>query len=912
MKSQKKWTRPMNLSLQKILPKSFSHYFPGLAKAEEKPSFTGAQFYFSLSKKTVERIRQSMGLSMEGLTPSQVNHRLELFGKNEITADQDDTWGKHLFKTILNPFVILLIIIAAVSFFTDDLAGGIIISVMVAVSVLLTFTQERRSSKAAEKLKSMVRTTASVLRRPQHPMVVTELQQKNTIVGERQEVAIENLVPGDTIYLAAGDLVPVDIRIIFSRDLFISQAPLTGESLPIEKDSKNEETDVKKDLLDIRNICFAGSNVMSGTAIGIVLKTGAQSYFGSIAKTIGARREITNFEKGIQRFTWLMIRFMLVMVPIVFLVNGFTKGNWLDAFLFAIAAAVGLTPEMLPMIVTVNLAKGALSMAKHKVVVKRLNSIQNFGAMDVLCTDKTGTLTQDNVVLEKYVDVTGKEVDRVLTFAFLNSFYQTGLKNLLDVAVLKHVEVHKALQIETDYSKIDEIPFDFSRRRMSVIVSEKNNKHILICKGAIEEIYSHCSKVELNGSSGALSQETKQISYDIARGLNEDGLRVIAVAYKELPPTQISYSVKDEEDLTLLGYIAFLDPPKETAALAIQGLKAKGVQVKILTGDNHIVTRKIASQVGIAFDRIMVGSEIEKMTDPDLDEAVETCFIFAKLSPMQKERIVRSMHRKGHVVGFMGDGINDSPALKAADVGISVDNAVDIAKESADIILLEKSLLVLEDGVIEGRKVFGNIIKYIRMGASSNFGNVFSLVGASILLPFLPIKPVQLLIQNLLYDLSQTAIPLDHVDEEYLQKPRRWSIEDIKRFMLYMGPVSSIFDYATFALMWFVFKANVPEKQNLFQTGWFVEGLLSQTLIVHMVRTQKIPFIESVASVPLIISTFLVMSVGVMIPFTDLAHQLEFVPLPLAYFLWLTGILVIYAMVAQTVKDRFIRRYGFN
>ena len=903
----------MAFALKKILPKSFTHYFPDLTKkAEEKPSFTASQFYFSISKKSEDRIRQSMGLSMEGLTPSQVNHRLELFGKNEISGENEDTWWKHLLKTVINPFVILLIVIALVSFVTDDVAGGMIISIMVAVSVILTFTQERRSNQAAEKLKSMVRTTASVLRRAQEAEVVTSLEQKQSVVGARLEVPIETLVPGDIIYLAAGDLVPVDIRILFSRDLFISQAPLTGESLAIEKDSKSEEAGIKKDLLDIRNICFAGSNVVSGTAIGVVLKTGSQSYFGSIAKTIGARREVTNFEKGIQNFTWLMIRFMLVMVPIVFVINGLTKGNWVDAFLFAIAAAVGLTPEMLPMIVTVNLAKGALSMSKQKVVVKRLNSIQNFGAMDTLCTDKTGTLTQDNVILEKYVDVTGQEVDRVLTFAFLNSFYQTGLKNLLDVAVLKHVEVQKKLQIETDYAKIDEIPFDFSRRRMSVIVSEKNDKHILICKGAIEEVYSNCSKVELDGKITALTDETKNLSYGVAQELNEDGLRVIAVAYKELPPTQSAYSVKDETDLTLLGYVAFLDPPKETAALAIKQLNEKGVLVKILTGDNHIVTRKIASQVGIPCEKIVLGSEIEKLQDPDLDELVESCFIFAKLSPMQKERIVKSMHRKGHVVGFMGDGINDSPALKAADVGISVDNAVDIAKESADIILLEKSLLVLEEGVLEGRKVFGNIVKYIRMGASSNFGNVFSLVGSSILLPFLPIQPVQLLMQNLLYDLSQTAIPLDKVDEEYLSKPRRWSIEDIKRFMFYMGPVSSIFDYVTFGLMWYIFKANTPAKQGLFQTGWFVEGLLSQTLIVHLVRTQKIPFIQSVAALPLILSTGLVMMIGIFIPYTQISSKIDFVPLPLVYFAWLGGILVVYAILAQAVKQRFIQKYGYN
>ncbi len=902
----------MTGKILRFLPKSVYNYFPGLSRPEAKPAFTAIQFYFSISKKTTERIRQSMGLSMEGLSPAQVQHRLQVFGKNEISADLEDTWWKHLLKTIINPFVILLSVIALVSFATDDIPGAIIISAMVSISVFLTFFQERRSNQAAEKLKKMVSTTASVLRRPRDQDVIQDLDQKDTVRGEKQEVSIETLVPGDIVHLAAGDLVPVDVRILSCRDLFISQAPLTGESVAIEKDSVEEPKDVKKELLEIRNICFAGSNVVSGTAIGVVLKTGSNSYFGSIAKTIGARREVTSFEKGIQRFTWLMIRFMLVMVPVVFIVNGFTKGSWVEAFLFAVAVAVGLTPEMLPMIVTVNLAKGALSMSKHKVVVKRLNSIQNFGAMDVLCTDKTGTLTQDNVVLEKYVDVTGREVDQVLTFAFLNSFYQTGLKNLLDVAVLKHVEVHKALQIETDYSKIDEIPFDFNRRRMSVIVAEKNEKHILICKGAIEEIFSHCTNIELNDETMPISDDVKKTSYDVARNLNEDGMRVIAVAYKELPPTQTTYSVKDEEGLTLLGYVAFLDPPKETASLAIKKLAAKGVVVKVLTGDNDIVTRKIASQVGIPFERIVLGSEIEKMDEATLDEEVERAFIFAKLTPAQKEIIVRSMHRRGHVVGFMGDGINDSPALKAADVGISVDNAVDIAKESADIILLEKSLLVLEEGVIEGRKVFGNIIKYIRMGSSSNFGNVFSLLGASLFLPFLPMLPVQLLIQNLLYDLSQTTIPLDRVDEEYLSQPRKWSINDIKRFMFYMGPVSSIFDYVTFALLWFVFKANTPEKQALFQSGWFVEGLLSQTLIVHFVRTAKIPFFQSTASLPLILSTIAVMAVGIYIPFASVASKVSFVPLPLSYFAWLGLILVAYAVTAQFVKQKFIKKYGFN
>jgi Mg2+-importing ATPase len=532
--------------------------------------------------------------------------------------------------------------------------------------------------------------------------------------------------------------------------------------------------------------------------------------------------------------------------------------------------------------------------------------------MDVLCTDKTGTLTQDKVVLEKYVDALGNEEDRVLTFSFLNSFHQTGLKNLLDIAVLKHVEVQKALQIETKYQKIDEIPFDFSRRRMSVIVAEEDHKHILICKGAIEEIYKVCSRIELKDQIQPLTREVSETSHRIARELNEDGLRVIAVAYKDLPPEQTQYSVHDEKDLVLLGFIAFLDPPKETAAASIKALNDKGIQVKVLTGDNEIVTRKVASQVGIPHDVILLGSDVENMTDAELGEKTETVSIFAKLTPAQKERLIKVLHQRGHVVGFMGDGINDSPALKTADVGISVDNAVDIAKESADIILLEKSLMVLEEGVTEGRKVFGNIIKYIRMGASSNFGNVFSVVGSSLILPFLPMQPVQLLIQNLLYDMSQTAIPLDRVDEEYLEKPRRWAIDDIRRFMIYMGPVSSLFDYVTFAVMWFVFKANTPAKQALFQTGWFVEGLLSQTLVVHLIRTAKLPFIQSVASLPLILTTVTIMVIGVVIPYTGFAAKLGFVPLPPVYFAWLLGILLVYSALAQTVKSYFFKKFGIR
>jgi Mg2+-importing ATPase len=600
------------------------------------------------------------------------------------------------------------------------------------------------------------------------------------------------------------------------------------------------------------------------------------------------------------------------MVPLVFILNGVTKGTWFDAFLFAVAVAVGLTPEMLPMIVTVNLARGALAMAKKRVIVKRLNSIQNFGAMDVLCTDKTGTLTQDRVVLEKYSDAMGQENPRVLRYAYVNSYYQTGLKNLLDIAVLRHGHLYGELQIEKLYRKVDEIPFDFTRKRMSVIVEKRNASHVLICKGALEEIFSLCTHADIGGKVLPIGEISKEQCYQVAQSLNDDGMRVIAVAYKDVPPGRQDYTTQDESAMTLLGYVAFLDPPKETAAEAIGALGRLGVKVKVLTGDNDRVTRKICRDVGLSVKDLLLGSQVELMADDELAEATETTTVFAKLTPAQKQRIVMAMHRKGHVVGFLGDGINDAAALKAADVGISVDNAVDIAKESADLILLEKSLLILEQGVTEGRKVFGNIVKYIKMGASSNFGNVFSVLGASSLLPFLPMRPVQLLTQNLLYDLSQTAIPFDNVDEEYLLKPRRWEIGDIGRFMLFIGPISSIFDYATFALMWWGFRANVPQAQGLFQSGWFVEGLLSQTLVVHMIRTRKIPFLQSRASAPLILMTAVIMAVGVYLPFSGLGARIGLVPLPWDFFPWLLAFLGVYCVLTQWVKTWFISRYGYN
>ncbi len=840
--------------------------------------------------------------SADGLPDEQVRQRLVKIGPNEIDQEKYH-WQLQLLKIFLNPFILLLIALAVISYFTGDISSAVVMIVMVVVSVVLTFFQEFRSSKAAASLKAMVSTNASVVRR-------LDVALRNESLSRKVEVPINQLVPGDVLHLSAGDMIPADVRIFSSKDLFISQSALTGESLPVEKFHATE-TDVKE-MLELKNVCFMGTNVVSGSAMGIVLKTGKETFIGSMAKDLSGQRVQTSFDKGIQRFTWLMLKFMMVMVPAVFLINGFLKHDWFEAFLFAVAVAVGLTPEMLPMIVTVNLAKGALAMSKKKVIVKRLNAIQNFGAIDILCTDKTGTLTQDNVVLEKYVDPVGNSINRVLRYAYLNSYYQTGLKNLLDIAILKHQEVHGELGIYSNYKKIDEIPFDFSRKRMSVIVERKNTSHVLIAKGALEEIFSLCVNAEIAGQVTPIESVSKDRCYKYAQELNDDGLRVIAVAYKEVPKDKVTYNVADECGLTLLGFIAFLDPPKESAAEAITQLAKKGVSVKVLTGDNDRVTKKICGQVGLSAENILLGQDVETMSDEQLSDAAEKVSVFAKLNPHQKERIIRALQRRGHVVGFMGDGINDAPALKAADIGISVDNAVDIAKESADIILLEKSLLVLEEGIIEGRKVFGNIVKYIKMGASSNFGNVFSVLGSSALLPFLPMQPVQMLTQNLLYDLSQTAIPFDHVDEEYLEQPRKWEIGDIGRFMAVIGPISSIFDYATFAIMWFVFKANVSAREGLFQSGWFVEGLISQTLIVHMIRTRKVPFFQSRASNSMLALTVIIMSVGILIPFSFLGPKIGLVPLPLAYFPWLVGMMICYCLLTQVVKNWFIRKYGFN
>lgn len=851
---------------------------------------------------SVEEVLRELGGSPHGLREDQAREQRAKVGTNSVAEpDQEGLW-RQLLGRLINPLNILLAVLAGVSWFSGNQESGVVILLMVGLSVSLGLWQERRSGRAAAALRAMVHTTATVLRPCREDAAVAA-------EDERLEVPIESLVPGDVIHLSAGDLVPADVRLLSAKDFFVNESALTGESLPVEKYVLCEPPGVE--ALRLRNTCYMGTHVASGSALAVVVQTGARATFGAIASVVSAEHVATSFDLGLSRFTWLMLRFMAVMVPLVFLINGLTKGDWMEALLFATAVAVGLTPEMLPMLVTVNLAKGALTMSRKKVIVKRLNAIQNLGAMDILCTDKTGTLTQDRIILERYVDVDGQPSDRVLELAYLNSYYQSGLKNLLDVAVLKYNEVHERLHEGGHYRKVDEIPFDFMRRRMSVVV-EGQGERLLICKGAVEEVFSVCTQGERQGVRFALDPSHLGALQDASRLLNEEGFRVIAIAYKRVEVQEGVATAHDESELVLLGYIAFLDPPKDSAREALRALTGHGLQVKILTGDNEIVTRKVCRDVGLTVEGVLLGHDIEAMTPEQLADAAEATQVFAKLSPMQKARVIEALRGRGHVVGFLGDGINDGPALKAADVGVSVDTAVDIAKESADIILLEKSLLVLDDGVSEGRKVFANILKYIRMGASSNFGNVLSVLGASAFLPFLPMAPIQVLTNNLLYDVSQTAIPTDQVDQEYLASPRRWEIGNIARFMLMMGPVSSVFDYLTFALMIWGFQALAPGGEALFHTGWLVESLLSQTVIIHVIRTSRLPFVQSRASTPLMWTSLAVCAVGVYLPYSPLAPSLGLVALPWAYWPALALILLSYMGAMHLMKRWFARRYGWH
>ncbi|MDR1841728.1 MAG: magnesium-translocating P-type ATPase [Holophagales bacterium] len=835
------------------------------------------------------------------------------YGANLITRSKKTSVPRRLWDAFVNPFTIVLFILSVISLISRDIPAVTIVMTMVLISGFLRFIQEMRSHNAAEKLSEMVETTVAVIRR-----------EEDEEIGTKREIPLDEIVVGDVVHLAAGDIIPADLRILTAKDLFVRQSSLTGESEPVEKFSA-ATVGKPTNPLDLNNLAFMGSTVISGAATALVLSVGDDTELGKIASQLREKTPPTSFEKGVSAVSWVLIRFMLVMAPVVLFVNGFTKGDWLEAFLFALSIAVGLTPEMLPMIVSANLAKGAASMSKKKVIVKALNSIQNFGAMDVLCTDKTGTLTQDKIILEYHLDINGNEDVRVLRRAFLNSYYQTGLKNLMDISIIERAREEGVAEYEDTYHKVDEIPFDFVRRRMSVVVADKNGKTQLITKGAIEEMLAISAFAEYNGSVEPMTDALRRGILEKCNDYNADGLRVLGVAQKTNPSPQGAFSVADESDMVLIGYLAFLDPPKESAARAIAALHEHGVTVKVLTGDNDAVTHSVCKQVGLSAGNILLGADVEGMDDGELKEAAEKNTVFAKLSPRQKARIVAALRDNGHTVGYMGDGINDAAAMKASDVGISVDTAVDIAKEAANIILLEKDLMVLEQGAIEGRKIYANIIKYIKMTASSNFGNMFSVLVASAFLPFIPMLPIQLLLLNLIYDLSCTAVPWDNVDREYLLKPRKWDASSISNFMLWIGPTSSVFDITTYLLMYFIICPMVTggalfhqltdptlmaQYIDVFHAGWFVESMWSQTLVIHMIRTPKIPFIQSRASAPVTLLTMTGIAVLTVIPFTELGAKIGLAALPPVYFAWLAGTVLLYMLLATAFKHVFILRHG--
>ncbi len=872
----------------------------------------------------------------DGLDAAEAARRLARDGPNEIQHEPPLPGWLRLWRCYLNPFNVLLTALAVLSLLSADSKATVVIGVMVALSTVIRFVQEGRSHRAAEGLRALVTNTAAVIRRGGTAATTGAPPAPPAPPAPGREIPVRELVAGDVVALSAGDMIPADCRVLSARDLFVAQAAMTGESLPVEKfvqaaapRAAAGAAGAVGSALEQRNLVFMGTNVVSGTATALVVATGGRSYFGTLAAHATAVETAPNaFQAGVNSVSWLLIRFAAVMVPIVFLINGATKGDWLQAFLFALSVAVGLTPEMLPMIVTTTLAKGAVLLSRRKVVVKRLDAIQNFGAMDILCTDKTGTLTQDKIALARHADAYGQDTDEVLNFAFLNSYYQTGLKNLLDRAVLDRVELAAELKLKDAYRKVDEVPFDFERRRMSVVVAVlaggQEQHHEIICKGAVEEVLAVCTQVRTQDPvdaslDGARTMPTLPLDAAllartqlVTGALNAEGLRVVAVAVKTLPPGQATYSVADETGLTLIGYIAFLDPPKESAAPALKKLAGHGITVKVLTGDNDLVTAQVCREVGLPADTVLLGAQVEALSDDALKAAAESHSIFAKLTPLHKERIVRALRAGGHVVGFMGDGINDAPALRAADIGISVDSAVDIAKEAADIILLEKSLLVLDEGVVEGRTTFCNMLKYIRMTASGNFGNVLSVLLASAFLPFLPMLPLQLLVQNLLYDIGQTGIPFDNVDPELVTRPLKWNPADIGRFMVFFGPLSSLFDIITFAVMWWVFDANSVARQTLFQSGWFVVGLLTQTLVVHMLRTPKLPFVQSRAAAPLMAMTLAIMAIGLWLPLGPLAAYFKLQALPAAYYGWLVAILVGYCGLTTLMKRVYIRLHGWQ
>lgn len=869
--------------------------------------------YDLFARKTVANVFETFHTSKKGLSEKQASIARERYGDNKISYGKKTPFILEVLKAYITPFTLVLIGLGLTSITTDvlmaapadrDYFGSAIIFTMVIISGTMTLIQSVRSNHTAEKLKSLVKVTATVRR-------------KNQFL----ELPIEEIVCGDVVKLSTGDMIPADVRLTVTKDLFVSQSALTGESYPVEKRAESQ-IEAQDSETSYENMVFMGSNVISGSAEGVVIATGNRTLFGDVAKSLSTKPDLTNFELGIKKTSFIFIKFMAIMAPTVIVINGLTKGDWMEAFLFGLSVAVGLTPEMLPMIVTTNLVKGASRMAKKGTVIKNINSIQNFGAVDVLCTDKTGTLTQDKIILEYHLDCDGKEDSRVLRHAYLNSYYQTGLKNLMDVAIIDAAK-NELDTTKINYQKVDEIPFDFDRRRMSVVVADNDGKTQMITKGAIEEMLRISSFVDFKGKVIPLTEKAKQEVLEKVKELNSDGLRVLGVAQKTNPSVVGEFSVSDESEMVLIGYLAFLDPPKETTKQALETLKKHGVGVKVLTGDNALVTKSVCKQVGLESEELVTGEQIANLNEVQLADIVEKYNVFVKLNPQQKQRITHALKKNGHTVGFLGDGINDAPAMKAADVGISVDTAVDIAKESADVILLEKDLMVLERGIVSGRETFGNIMKYIKATASSNFGNMFSVLIASTFLPFLPMLPLQLLFLNMIYDISCISIPWDYMDKEYLDEPKSWISANIGKFMLWIGPTSSVFDITTYLLMYFVicpamlggsYHTLSPAQQAtfiaIFHAGWFVESLWTQTMVLHALRTPKVPFLQSRASFSMIAITTLGIAVGTIVPFTNFGRNLGMLPLPGNYWLWLFVTMVLYLALVTVVKRIYIRRYG--
>lgn len=869
--------------------------------------------YFDLASRSLKEIKDWFNVKEEGHSEESAARVREVYGDNEIDYGTDKPLWKIVVDSYFTPFTLVLFALAVVSFLTDfifvpveeqEILGPVIIIVLVLLSGTMTLIQTLRSNRSIEELESMVEVTSAIKRN-----------------GEYSEIRTEDIVVGDWVRLSAGDMIPADIRLIETKDLFISQTSLTGESYPVEKRAGMKITEVTNETA-YETLAFTGTEVVSGSAKGIVIKTGNNTLFGDIADELADEETETSFDIGIKNTSLLLIRFMVVMALIVILINGLTKGDWLQALIFGVSIAVGLTPEMLPMIVTTNLVKGANDMAKEGTIVRNLHGIQNFGAINLLVTDKTGTLTQDNIILQSHLNINGLESKRVLRHAYLNSKYQTGLGNLMDKAIISAGE--EGLDIDSyNYTKVDEIPFDFERRRLSVVVEDKTGKTQLITKGAIEEMLDVSNYVDYDGSTHELTDERREFVRKQVADLNKKGLRVLGVAQKTNPPPVDEFSVKDESNMVLIGFLAFLDPPKESTKEAIEALKDHSVDVKVMTGDNELVTISVAQQVGLPTDRVISGDQLTNKTDDELKVIVEDHDLFVKLNPTQKSKLIGIFKDNGHVVGFLGDGINDSPALRASDVGISVDNAVDIAKESADIILLEKDLMILEQGILSGRKVFGNTMKYIKATTSSNFGNVFSVLLASLFLPFLPMLPIQLLFLGLIYEISSMSIPWDNMDEEYLYKPKKWEASSIRKFMVWFGPTSSIFDVTTFLISFFLIAPSIaggsyqslrPEQQvvfiAVFQSSWFIVSLWTQTLVLHTLRTPKIPFVESNASFIMTTITSFGIIIGSIAPYTKLGDLLGLAPLPMSAWWMLIITVIAYLALVQMVKNFYVKRYG--